>query len=265
MSVTGDRAVVALRGRDGGPAHPASRDTVCYRTGNPAEFGRTPAVAGLLRNGGSLCTAWRVGPDNRVLTNNHCFTGGAGIEVWFNHDCTTCGGSTSATVTKVLVSQVPRTSAARDYTLFRVTDFGSLASFGYLELDARVPAVGEEVYVIGHPAGELEKLSLRDDQNGGGYCVVSAVRVNGSSSQSDIAYRCDTEGGSSGSPVRVPAHEQGHRPAPLRRLPEPGRPDRPRRGADRRPAVGRSRPCSRSRGAWTRPGLSDLRPGTSKA
>lgn len=234
MSVTGDRAVVALRGRDGGPAHPASRvtldkitrgytdaelaaaaeptpqsvcgandyrDTVCYRTGNPAEFGRTPAVARLPRNGGSLCTAWRVGPDNRVLTDNHCFTSGAGIEVWFNHDCTTCGGSTSATATKVLVSQVPRTSAARDYTLFSVTDFGSLASFGYLELDARVPAVGEEVYVIGHPAGELEKLSLRDDQNGGGYCVVSAVRVNGSSSQSDIAYRCDTEGGSSGSPV----------------------------------------------------------------
>ena len=234
MSVTGDKAVVSLRGRDGGPAHPASRvkldritrgytdaelaeaaeltpksicgandyrDAVCYQSSNPAEFGRTPAVAKLLRNGGSLCTAWRVGPNNRMLTNNHCFTSGTGIEVWFNYQCPTCGGTTSAAVTKVLVSSVLKTSAALDYTLFSVTNFASLSSFGYLELDARVPAVGEEMYVVGHPAGKLKKLSLRDDQNGGGYCAVSAVRVNGSSSQSDIAYRCDTEGGSSGSPV----------------------------------------------------------------
>ncbi|MFJ6671531.1 trypsin-like serine peptidase [Actinosynnema sp. NPDC091369] len=234
MSVTGDEAVISLRGRDGGPAHPASRvrldkitrgyteaelaraaelapksicgtndyrDVVCYQSSNPTEFGRTPAVAKLLRNGGSLCTAWRVGPNNRMLTNNHCFTSGTGIEVWFNYQCPTCGGTASATVTKVLVSSVLKTSAALDYTLFSVTNFATLASFGYLELDARVPAVGEEMYVIGHPAGKLKKLSLRDDQNGGGYCAVSGVRVDGSSSQSDIAYRCDTEGGSSGSPV----------------------------------------------------------------
>lgn len=234
MSVTGDKAVVSLRGRDGGAAHPASRarldkitrgytdaemaaaaqigptsicgandyrDAVCYQTSNPTEFGRTKAVAKLLRNGGSLCTAWRVGPNNRMLTNNHCFTSGTGIEVWFNYQCPTCGGTTSAAVTKVLVSSVIRTNAALDYTLFSVTNFTSLSSFGYLELDARVPAVGEEMYIVGHPAGKLKKLSLRDDQNSGGYCAVSAVRVNGSSSQSDIAYRCDTEGGSSGSPV----------------------------------------------------------------
>lgn len=234
MSVTGDKAVISLEGRDGGPAHPASRvtldkitrgytdaemdaaaaigprsicgtndyrDAVCYQSSNPTEFGRTRAVAKLLRNGGSLCTAWRVGPNNRMLTNNHCFTSGTGIEVWFNYQCPTCGGTTSATVTKVLVSSVLKTSAALDYTLFSVTNFSALSSFGYLELDARVPAVGEEMYIVGHPAGKLKKLSLRDDQNGGGYCAVSAVRVNGSSSQSDIAYRCDTEGGSSGSPV----------------------------------------------------------------
>ncbi|MEV0676745.1 serine protease [Actinosynnema sp. NPDC050436] len=232
MSVTGDRAVVSITGRDGGRAHPASRvrvdkitrgfteaelaasvgpqsicgandykDAVCYQSSNPTEFGRTKAVAKLLRNGGSLCTAWRVGPNNKMLTNNHCFTSGTGIEVWFNYQCTTCGGTTSATVTKVLVQSVIKTSTALDYTLFSVTNFASISLFGYLELDARVPAVGEEMYVIGHPSGKLKKLSLRDDQNAGGYCKVSAVRVNGDSAQSDIAYRCDTEGGSSGSPV----------------------------------------------------------------
>ncbi|RKT51586.1 trypsin-like serine peptidase [Saccharothrix australiensis] len=234
MSVTGDRAAVALTGRDGGRPHPGSRvrvdritrghtpaesaaaaeraprsicgandyrDAVCYRTSNPGEFGRTGAVARLLRNGRSLCTAWRVGPNNRMLTNNHCFTSGAGIEVWFDYQCDTCGGTTTGTVTKVLVSSVLKTSTALDYTLFSVTDFDKLAPFGHLALDERVPDVGEEMYVVGHPSGKPKKVSLHDDQNAGGYCTVSGVRVDGDSPQSDIAYRCDTEGGSSGSPV----------------------------------------------------------------
>ncbi|WP_086661287.1 trypsin-like serine peptidase [Lentzea kentuckyensis] len=177
------------------------KDAVCYQSSNPTEWGKTASVAKLLRNGSSLCTAWRVGPNNRMLTNNHCFTSVSGIEVWFNYQCPTCGGTASATVTKVLASQVLKTDAGLDYTLFSVNNFAAISSFGYLELDARVPAVGEEMYIVGHPAGKLKKLSLRDNNNGGGYCVVRAVRVNGNVSQSDISYMCDTEGGSSGSPV----------------------------------------------------------------
>lgn len=225
MSITGDKAVVSVNNplsrvridkltRGYTEAEMSSqpsvqsicgtndyKDAVCYQSSNPTEFGKTASVAKLLRNGSSLCTAWRVGPNNRMLTNNHCFTSTTGIEVWFNYQCPTCGGTNSATVTKVLASQVLRTNAALDYTLFTVNNFAAISSFGYLELDARVPAVGEEMYIIGHPAGKLKKLSLRDNNNGGGYCVVRAVRVNGSSSQADISYMCDTEGGSSGSPV----------------------------------------------------------------
>jgi V8-like Glu-specific endopeptidase len=177
------------------------KDAVCYQSSNPTEWGKTASVAKLLKNGSSLCTAWRVGAKNNMLTNNHCFTSVSGIEVWFNYQCPTCGGTNSATVTKVLADRVIKTDSGLDYTLFSVKNFETISSFGYLELDARVPAVGEEMYIVGHPAGKLKKLSLRDNNNGGGYCVVRAVRVNGSSSQSDISYMCDTEGGSSGSPV----------------------------------------------------------------
>ncbi|SMD07492.1 trypsin-like serine peptidase [Lentzea albidocapillata] len=225
MSITGDRAVVSVTNplsrvridkltRGYTEAEMSSqpsvqsicgtndyRDAVCYQSSNPTEWGKTKSVAKLLRNGSSLCTAWRVGPNNRMLTNEHCFTSTSGIEVWFNYQCPTCGGTASAAVTKVLAAQVLKYSAALDYTLFTVNNFAAISSFGYLELDARVPAVGEEMYIVGHPAGKLKKLSLRDNNNGGGYCVVRAVRVNGSSSQSDISYMCDTEGGSSGSPV----------------------------------------------------------------
>ncbi|RAS68358.1 V8-like Glu-specific endopeptidase [Lentzea atacamensis] len=225
MSITGDKAVVSVNNplsrvridkitRGYTEAEMSSqpsvqsicgtndyKDAVCYRSSNPTEFGKTASVAKLLRNGSSLCTGWRVGPKNHMLTNNHCFTSTNGIEVWFNYQCPTCGGTTSATVTKVMADRVLKTNAGLDYTLFSVRNFETITSFGYLELDARVPAVGEEMYIIGHPAGKLKKLSLRDNNNGGGYCVVRAVRVNGSSSQSDISYMCDTEGGSSGSPV----------------------------------------------------------------
>ncbi|WP_158893720.1 trypsin-like serine peptidase [Amycolatopsis anabasis] len=236
LSITGQTAVVSLRGPDGAAA-PASRatvdritrgftpqefaattpiqpysicgrndykDAVCYQSSNPTEFGKTPPVARLLMNGGSLCTGWRVGASNRVLTNNHCIgnaSTAANTEVWFNYQCTTCGGSTNAPVTKVLGSTLLKTNAALDYTLFDVKDFGKISSFGYLELDTTLPAVGDEMYIIGHPSAKPKKVSLADDQSTGGICKVTAVKVQGDSAQSDIAYKCDTEGGSSGSPV----------------------------------------------------------------
>lgn len=224
MSITGDTAVVNLRG--GGSAaidkitrgftgaefaarpRPLSvcgtndwRDVICFQSTNPTEYTKTKPVARLLRNGRSLCTGWRVGPNNRMLTNNHCFTSPAGIEVWFNYDCTTCGGTAAAPVTKVLAAQVLRTNAPLDYTLFSVNNFGAISSFGFVELDTRRPVVGEEIYLVQHPGGRLKKLGLRDTSTSTGNCQVRAVGVNGSSAGADISYMCDTEGGSSGSVV----------------------------------------------------------------
>ncbi|MCP2259340.1 Trypsin-like peptidase domain-containing protein [Streptoalloteichus tenebrarius] len=237
MSITGDTAVVSLGARDGAAPSAASRvavdritrgytdeeianrrsfqvfsicgnnnykDAVCYKSSNPKEFSKTPAVARLLMNGSTLCTGWRVGAKNRMLTNNHCFADTATAkktEVWFNYQCPTCGGTSSGPVTKVLANSVLKTSSALDYTLFDVQNFSTIGSFGYLELDARVPAVGEEMYIVQHPGGKLKKLALTDDQSPSGNCQVKAVKVDGSSRQADISYMCDTEGGSSGSPV----------------------------------------------------------------
>ncbi|HEV2782802.1 MAG TPA: serine protease [Actinophytocola sp.] len=224
MSITGDTAVVTVHGRGAAkidkiargftPAEFAARpqpmsvcgtndwrDVVCFQSSNPTEYGRTRPVARLLRNGSSLCTGWRVGPNNRMLTNNHCFTSPTGIEVWFNYDCTTCGGTVAAATTKVLASQVLRTNAALDYTLFTVNNFSAISGFGFIELDTRRPAVGEQMYIVQHPGGQLKKLGLRDSSTSTGNCQVRAVGVNGSSAGADISYMCDTAGGSSGSVV----------------------------------------------------------------
>lgn len=224
MSITGDTALIRVHGRGSAAidmiargftaeefaARPSTmsvcgtndwRDVVCFRSSNPTEYGKTRPVARLLRNGRSLCTGWRVGPNNRMLTNNHCFTSPSGIEVWFNYDCTTCGGTAASPVTKVLASQVLRTNSALDYTLFTVNNFSAISSFGFVELDTRRPAVGEQMYIVQHPGGQLKKLGLRDSSTSTGNCQVRAVGVNGSSSGADISYMCDTAGGSSGSVV----------------------------------------------------------------
>lgn len=224
MSITGDTAVVSVTGsgsasidkitRGFTPAEFAARpqpmsvcgtndwrDVVCFRTSNATEYGRTRPVARLLINGRSLCTGWRVGPNNRMLTNNHCFTSPAGIEAWFNYDCTTCGGTVAAATTKVTAAQVLRTNAALDYTLFTVNNFSTISSFGFIELDTRRPTVGEQMYIVQHPGGQMKKLGLRDTSTTTGFCQVRAVGVNGSSAGADISYMCDTIGGSSGSVV----------------------------------------------------------------
>jgi V8-like Glu-specific endopeptidase len=230
MSVEGDAAVVTLHSTTGGagsrvrvdkiargftPAEFAARDAatplslcgandyrdaVCYRSSHPTEYQRSRAVARLLIGGTSACTGWRVGPNNRLLTNAHCTETAAGVrstEVQFNYDCPTCGGTGANQVTKVVGDQLLKTSplSSLDYTLFTVQNFAAIAGFGYLELDGRRPVQGEQIYIAGHPRAAVKKLSITSDRNGGN-CVIDrpASGVNS-------GYLCDTEGGSSGSPV----------------------------------------------------------------
>ncbi|WP_344546444.1 serine protease [Actinomadura fulvescens] len=174
------------------------RDAVCYRSSHATEYQRSRAVARLLIGGTSLCTGWRVGPNNRMLTNNHCVATASGVrstEVQFNYDCPTCGGTGSGPITKVTGDQMLKTSSRLDYTLYTVQNFSTISSFGYLELDARNPTQGEQIYIAGHPRALVKKLSIASDRDGG-VCKIGTVVVGVNS-----GYNCDTEGGSSGSPV----------------------------------------------------------------
>src|SRR5690606_24827433 len=67
------------------------RDAVCYESSDPAVYDHSAPVARLLIDGSTMCTAWRVGEGNRMLTNNHCFADTAtarDTEVWFDYACT---------------------------------------------------------------------------------------------------------------------------------------------------------------------------------
>jgi PKD repeat protein len=179
------------------------RAVACYQSTDPTAFDRSRPVAKLILSGGGSCTAWRVGPDNRLFTNNHCFATQAAVaaaEVWFNYQTTTCGG-TQGTVTKVTGATMLATNTTLDYTLFTVNNFASLASFGYLGLDPRVPTTGEEIFIPQHPGGRMKELAVVSDHVGGARCRIDTATQNGNGTGTDAGYRCDTEPGSSGSPV----------------------------------------------------------------
>jgi hypothetical protein len=180
-----------------------SRDAVCYKSADPVAYTRSKAIARLLINGTELCTGWRVGPNNRMLTNNHCFADSAAAdntEVWFNYQCAVCKGSATVQPVKVWGARVLATDHVYDYTVFTVDDFAAVKGFGYLTLDTKRPAKGQELYVPQHPAGQPTRIAgaLGDKA---GTCAVVDNAYDGYAADSDVAYYCDTAGGSSGSPV----------------------------------------------------------------
>ena len=180
-----------------------SRDAVCYRSSDPVAYTRSKAIARLLINGTELCTGWRVGPNNRMLTNNHCFDNSADAyqtEVWFNYQCAVCNGHDPLRPTKVWGDRVLATNRTYDYTVFTVEQFALVKRFGYLTLDARRPNRNEALYVPQHPAGEPTRIAGARGERAGN-CAVADRDYNGYAKDSDVAYYCDTQGGSSGSPV----------------------------------------------------------------
>ncbi|GIF77076.1 trypsin-like serine peptidase [Asanoa siamensis] len=181
-----------------------ARDAVCYKSADPAAYKKSKAVARLLINGTELCTGWRLGTTNRMLTNNHCMvTSGDAYdtEVWFDYQCNKCGGHAVFKPTKVWGDKVLSTNRELDYTLFTVENFAQVQKFGYLSIETSRPKSGTEVYIPQHPGGDPGQIAMGSDSDDGGICAVDDPLYDGYGQDTDVSYYCDTAGGSSGSPV----------------------------------------------------------------
>ncbi|GLS25777.1 hypothetical protein GCM10007877_14910 [Marinibactrum halimedae] len=188
-------------------------EAACYRNSESAAFQASRAVARLVmpcnENGrGQMCTctAWRVGPDsNTMITNNHCLADARQIsraEVRFNFQNSSCNGNNAnSRQTIVTVDDILVTHYNLDMTLFTINNANSVARFGSLNLEDRRPQRGEEIYIPQHPGGRDKEIAIFSDQNGGDYCTIARPVTNGRGRNTDMNYNCDTEGGSSGSPV----------------------------------------------------------------
>lgn len=187
----------------------ARRDVVCYQNSHPTEYAHGRAVARLLISGGGLCTTWRVGNTNRMLTNKHCFStqsAVSGSEMQFNYQCATCGGANPGAGTKVSGATLYRVSSGGssqlDYTLYSVNNFAAIQGFGTLYLATTATSNGTRIYIPGHGDGSAKRLSIYEDTQNGATCAVR----NGNYNTWNISYSCDTSGGNSGSPVLNASH-----------------------------------------------------------
>ncbi len=181
------------------PACVLATDATMYR--------RSQAVARVYGSG-YVATAWRVGAENRMLTNHHVIgnqQNPADFEFWFGYEHAACGGSDATTQgTKVRGGQRLVGDAGRDFQLFTLNDAefssGKVARYGYLGLDVTPLAVGQPVYIPQHGGGRPKQIARTDDSQRA--CSIASIAGN------MRRYTCDTEGGSSGSPV---IDRQSHR------------------------------------------------------
>lgn len=151
------------------------------------------------------CTAWRVGSrGDTMMTNNHCISSAAqlsGSEVFFNFQTNQCGGGNAyQNQVGVRVNEILMTNHELDVTLFTVRNPGRIAQFGSLSLETQRIQANHEIFIPQHPAGRAKEIAMFSDMDGGN-CRIRQVGVSGRGRNTDLTYHCDTEGGSSGSPV----------------------------------------------------------------
>lgn len=185
------------------------RNAICYKNNHSSKYGKSKAVARLLINGRGACTGWLVGK-NLLLTNYHCIDSLSDVQntdfefmaeenvcsssrdgSWFSHRSTAIYDGVA------LVAK----DKANDFALIRMEkNLGN--TYGYFELDNRRPNVGEAIYIPQHPGGRPKEMAIYDSNESGGRCQVKQVHGRGcTGSANAVRYSCDTEGGTSGSPV----------------------------------------------------------------
>ena len=186
-------------------------NAICYESSHPVEYDTARAVARLLINGGGLCTGWLVSPDNLLITNEHCITTNSdalNTDYEFMSEAPNCSDFNCQLCHDGEVfsgGTLVQDNASLDYALVQITSGDPASVYGNLEIDNRTAVIGEEIYIPQHPSGRAKELGIfsSNGNDAGGICsVFSTTRPPCSGSGfNDVGYYCDTEGGSSGSPV----------------------------------------------------------------
>jgi hypothetical protein len=183
-------------------------NAICYESSHPNEYNKARAVARLLIQGSSLCTGWLASASSHLITNEHCITSATAAlntEYEFMSEAATCGAFNCLLChpgTVYTAAEFIQDSAALDYALVRL-NADPAGIYGHLVIDPRDAVVGEQIYIPQHPGGRAKELAIFSTSDSGGVCEVFSITRLGCSSGAyfDVGYYCDTEGGSSGSPV----------------------------------------------------------------
>lgn len=192
-----------------------SVEAKCHVTSDPVVYQTSKAALRIQRNGFAHCTGWLVGDEGHVLTNWHCVSSQSEAdELKFEamaegESCeTSCTSSLSCPGT--FIHSEPLTfiktggSIENDYTLLQLPQAdraNAVAKYGFLKLRPSGPIRGERIYIPQHPRGYGKRIAMKDgDDDWAKVMRVNTGNFNGCG-KGQVAYKADTQGGSSGSPV----------------------------------------------------------------
>jgi len=167
--------------------------------------GRSVARLIIQQDGGDpvSCTGFLVGND-LLITNRHCIRSGSearNTDVQFDYD------RDDAEPVQVQVKELLLTSCDLDFVLLRLDKSFACKNAACSTVDERAPlrlarnpilTPGQtKLVAIQHPDGEAKQVSVDG-------CIADALGLMGSSSTlTDFAHKCDTKGGSSGTPLQL--------------------------------------------------------------
>ena len=162
---------------------------------------RAVAHLNYLKNGAPyVCTGFLIS-ENLLVTNEHCVNDDAicaSTKIIFDYYKDENGNILNGD--QYDCKQVHKVdgklavSYSLDFAILEV-DGAPGNKYGYLEFSENPVGPAQELFIIQHPSGEPKQISYED-------CIVKDVAIFGrDASASDFSHRCDTKGGSSGSPV----------------------------------------------------------------
>jgi V8-like Glu-specific endopeptidase len=162
----------------------------------PAIYVKSQAVAKLYfvnSDSSFSCTGFLV-DDERLLTNDHCINTqelcDSALAI-FGYELTESGSLSTGEQFRCLA--LINHSFELDAALLRLEKKpGSI--WGKLPLNPRTIVKGEQAYLIQHPGGSPKEISRKS-------CSVIDLDVKGNGAGTDFGHKCNTLGGSSGSPI----------------------------------------------------------------
>lgn len=185
------------------------KDVACYTS--PAKSLFNPIARLLFASGGAwyVCTGSLVAGQNAstLITNNHCIASQSEtntLEARFNYQKAACKGRTLEPYTNYAGGTFLKTDAGLDYTLLTLQG-NPEAAWGEYVATTVEPTPGSVMLFPQHPGGNLKMLGKFEDNKQKILCDVTAVHESypgsGATAGSQFSYGCDSEGGSSGSPI----------------------------------------------------------------
>ena len=191
------------------------QDAKCFETSHPEVYEKSKAVVRIMMDGSALCTGWMVSCENHLITNNHCswdgdFNSQADLdrmEIQFMYQRPACNSGTATVEYSFVGGTYLENDVYVDYTVFKPpVSEDPVTTYGYINFEDRLATIDEQMFIVGHPAGNPKEISLISThaQDQSGFCEVFTLSedpcISGATAP-ELGYYCDTEGGSSGSPV----------------------------------------------------------------